>query len=105
MMDPTPSFETPALEYFCKAYFNQDWDLWGPNARAVLDLFASQDHHRVAEVRDAAADLLSRELSDDELARELDAAGLEYAPDFEGMTHREWLTLVVERLSDHLARA
>jgi len=59
----------------------------------------------VVGARDAAARLLARELSDEDLAAELDRAGLEYAPDYEGMTHREWLELVVDRLTARLGSA
>ena len=36
---------------------------------------------------------------------ELDAIGLdEYAPDYEGMTHRQWLDLVLSRLTSWIER-
>ena len=80
----------PPLEHLCKAFLNQDWGLWGSNAADVLDLFGREDSGaRVVGARDAAADLLARGLSDAELEAELEANGLGYAPDFEGMTHRD----------------
>ncbi len=99
-------FERPPLEYMCRGYFHQDWDLEGPNAAAVLDSFGSQDSlEQVQGAHDAATELLGRGLSDEELKTEVEAAGLdEYDPEGEGMTHRQWLELVVARLTTWIER-
>jgi hypothetical protein len=98
---PIPSPD-PDLEYLCKGYFNQDWDLEGETAEAVLDGFSKDSMDAVVGARDAAARLLAEGLSDEDLAALLDRTGLEYAPDVEGMDHRQWLELVVDRLTARL---
>jgi len=98
---PIPSPD-PDLQYLCMGYFNQDWDLQGETAAAVLDGFSADSIERVVGARDAAARLLAEDLSEKDLAAELERAGLDYAPDYEGMNHREWLELVVDRLTARL---
>ncbi len=96
--------EITHLEYLCKGYFNQDWDLEGEGAQQVLDSFTRRSPQtRVTEARDAARDLLGKELGDQELKEALAEAGLEYAPDWEGLSYRGWLELVVTQLSAFLA--
>ena len=99
MTEHPPHFQVHPFEYLVKGYFHQDWQIEGENARAVLDFFASSDPHMVAGARDAAADMLARNLAEQELEAELEAAGLDYYPPGDGMTYREWLELVVERLT------
>lgn len=90
----------PPFEYLLKAYFHQDFDLEGPNAQAILDHFAEENPlEEVSEARASASLLLARGLSEEELEEELVAIGLEYHPPGDGMTHAQWLELVVERLS------
>ena len=101
MTVPMPSPD-PDLQYLCMGYFNQDWDLQGETAAAVLDGFSADSMERVVGARDAAARLLAEDLSEKNLAAELERAGLEYGPDYEGMNHREWLELVVDRLTARL---
>jgi len=92
----------PNLEYLCGGYFHQDWDLAGENAAAVLDSFSGDSLERVVGARDAAAELLASDASEEELVATLHRAGLGYGPAYEDMTHRQWLELVVERLTARL---
>jgi len=97
-----PPDPDPNLEYLCGAYFHQDFDLYGDTAAAVLDTFAADALERVVGARDAAAELLASDTSEEELAATLHRAGLGYGPAYEDMTHRQWLELVVERLTARL---
>ena len=74
----------------------------GDTAAAVLDSFSKDSMDAVVGARDAAARLLAEDRSEEDLAAELERAGLDYAPDYEGMDHRGWLELVVGRLTARL---
>jgi hypothetical protein len=89
------------LPYLIGTYFHQDWDLDGDSAAAVLDFFVeSEEPETRVTVREDAEALLAEGLDDDELAARLEAMGLTYySPEVDGLTHREWLALVVERLA------
>jgi len=90
----------PAFELLVKAYFGQDWDMEGHNARAVLERFvANEPREDVAEARETAASILDSVPEEDDAAHFLDALGLQYDPEFEGLSHREWLRVVVEALT------
>lgn len=92
--------DSPPLEYLARAYFHQDWADDAPDALGVIDLF-SQENPRadVLAARDSAAELLAADLSDDELAARFESLGFNYVPQLDGMTEREWLQAVVDRLS------
>lgn len=102
MTETNPPSRNPYLEYLIGTYFHQDWDVDGPDAQAVLDVFAENPRERLLGARDGAAELLASALPEEELEAELVSAGLEYHPPGAGMTHREFLDLVVERLTFHL---
>lgn len=90
----------PPFEILVKAYFNQDWDLEGATAREVVESFATRSSRAdVVAARDGAADLLASASDEAELVAALDELGLEYDPDYEDLTHRGWLQLVVDRLT------
>jgi CdiI immunity protein len=91
-----------SLDYLVGAYFHQDWKIEGEKVEDVLDLFARNDPHRVLAARDEAASLLERALPEDELGADLRARGLQYRPEGDGLTHREWLELVIRQLTTHL---
>ena len=92
-------FPPSAFDRLVKGYFHQDWDLSGPNAKAVLEEFARNEPDDVAGAREAAAALLDSGRDEDELAHELETFGLHYDPEIDGLTHREWLQLIVRTLS------
>jgi CdiI immunity protein len=92
--------EEQGLRYLVGTYFHQDWDLEGDSAVEVLDVFlAAEPPETRAAAREDAEALLAEDLDDDELAARLEEMGLVYSPELDGLTHREWLALVVERLA------
>jgi CdiI immunity protein len=94
-------FPPPPFELLVKGYFHEDWDLEGPTAQAILRKFAEKEpRDDVIGARDAAAALLRA--TESERRRELDSLGLHYDPEFEGLTHTQWLELVFETLSTYL---
>jgi hypothetical protein len=99
--------ETPSLDYLLRAYFHQDWpDLEGPTTGAVLERFAQENiPEEIASARNEAAGLLMRAASDDELASELRSRKLNYLPEANGLTYRQWLEGLVEHLDDLASRA
>jgi CdiI immunity protein len=91
-----------SLDYLVGCYFHLDWRLEGETVEDVLDLFARSDPHRVLPARDEAASLLEQGLPEDELGTDLRARGLQYRPEGDGLTYREWLELVIRQLTAHL---
>jgi contact-dependent growth inhibition (CDI) system CdiI-like immunity protein len=89
------------LRYLIGTYFHQDWDLEGDSAAEVLEAFAAAEVPETrAAAREEADALLAEGLDDDELAARLEEMGLVYySPETDGLTHREWLALIVERLA------
>lgn len=96
-MTPEP-LVPPALEYLLTAYFHQDCDLDG-TSREILERVGNNSTETVIAARDAAAVLLTYDLSDAELGAALHRGGLDYSPAAEGLNDRQWLELVVECLS------
>jgi len=91
----------PELAHLAAAYFHQDWMLEAPDAESVLDHFASRNRpENIAGAREGAAELLTRNLPEPELAALLRQAGLAYSPESDGRNYRDWLELVVRRLED-----
>ena len=89
----------PGLAYLVACYFHQDWNLDGGSAAAVLDEFrAAEESEIVCEAKEDAAELIARELPDDELMGVLEEMGMDYSPDSEGLTATDWLRLVIARL-------
>lgn len=96
----SPGDRQTFTEYFCKGFFNQDWDLWGPDAASVTRAFVSHSESaEVAAVRRFVNDLLGRGLTEVENKTELLAAGLsEYDPGHEQLTYTGWLKVVFRQL-------
>jgi hypothetical protein len=93
--------EAEGLRYLIGTYFHQDWDVEGDSAADVLDAFAAAEAPETrTAVREDAEALLAEDLDDDDLAARLEEMGLvSYSPEADGLTHREWLALVAERLT------
>jgi len=94
-----------SLAVFIGGYFHQDWTIEGPNAAAVVDRYAAENlPEDVTAAKDEAEAMLAAEPDERLLADALVRMGLSYLPHVDGMTHREWLQSVVERLDTHLGR-
>jgi CdiI immunity protein len=95
--------ESPLRTLF-GGFFHQDWQYDGPIPEVVVDKFAA--NYSAADVpaaQRAVQDLLDRDLSVDELERVLDRAGMNYYPPGVGQTHREFLTMVGDRLAGFMS--
>ncbi|MBA3331368.1 MAG: hypothetical protein H0T39_10980 [Actinobacteria bacterium] len=93
----------PPLSVLFGAYFHQDWIINGPDAAAVISLYV--DDATKEEVLGAIEEveaLLGSGLSERRLARTVRDMGLNYLPQADGMTHREWLGFVIETLEARL---
>jgi hypothetical protein len=90
-----------AFATLLQAYFNQDWDLDADDPREVLDNFVRDERETDVHVAAAsAARLLDAARDEATLEARLRAAGLEfYDPAGDGMTFRQFVELVAERLS------
>lgn len=89
------------LEQLLRTYFNQDWRMEASSGRELLELFVQENPPEIIEsTRQGVQELLAQRLSESELAAELDASGLEYAPRAEGMTHHQWLEQVLGVLEE-----
>jgi hypothetical protein len=89
-----------ALDLLLNVYFHQDWDVDSPTADAVVESFAENELPVVVRgARDEAAALLASGASEREIDDELTSRHFGYDPTFEGRSDRQWLELVVARLS------
>lgn len=75
----------------------------GSSASELLSRYVAQTpKDEIARARESAIRLANLGLNEEELTARLDALGLEYDPNWEGMTHHQWLELVITNLTSHL---
>ena len=90
----------PELESFFSAYFHQDWTMEHDTTAGVVDYYRQNEAVSVPAVREQLAQLLQSAQDEDQLARQVQALGCEYAPDADGLTYRQWLEGVQALLQD-----
>ena len=99
--------ELNALTQLLQAYLHLDWpeDYAGEPMAAVED-FATQEPELAARLR-SEIELLLREYPSEQQLRDLvlDKLASGYTPDASGMSFREWLGRVVERVDQVLSGA
>jgi hypothetical protein len=93
--------ESSALGHLIGGYFHEEWMTEGADTQAVVRRFVddNQNHPEVvAQARNEGLGLLEGTPDDEQLTSALRALGLRFAPSFHGLTHRQWLLLVVDCL-------
>ena len=92
---------TPSLREFLACYFHQDWREEAPTATEVLEVYLNE--WPIEEIPKALSELnILLAQSDDELVRCVMGMGCFYNPAADGLSYREWLNGVEDRLNGFL---
>jgi hypothetical protein len=89
----------PHLQHFFTGYFHADWDLDDPNWQSVVTRYVSIQREAVIAAAIYELDELleaSDEVIETHLVSEWNTA---YNPEGDGMSTREWLTLIRNRFA------
>lgn len=91
------------LTVLFRAYFHQDWIIEGPDAAAVIAVYADEAPKEdiLGAIEELQA-LLSSRLDERRLAKAVRRIGPSYLPQADGLTYREWLEFVIETLEARL---
>lgn len=93
----------PELRYLVGTYLHQDWDLDGQTVFEVLDHFVEEESRDTVKgvVEDLAA-VHRAAFTEHQLESLLDAYGLGYVPQGDGLDHRRLVEVALHRLQSAL---
>jgi hypothetical protein len=84
-------------------YFHQDWAEYGPTYDDVLNQYFD-DEWEIESMSNSLEELrLLLHLPDEELTKRVISMGCDFYPIGQGLSYRNWLQHVEERLSQHIA--
>jgi hypothetical protein len=92
----------PTLKYIAETYFHQDYDLEADSPAEVVELFRETESPEMAATLSGELEELteSPDLTEERLAELwLEEYGAYYDPRAAGMSVRDWLNLMAEKLS------
>lgn len=91
-------FDVPALAHLMRAYFHQDWDMYG-DEWDVIDVYVRDEAQQTgALIGDIDATLAAFHDETELRAFLLDDLGVCYLADADGGTYRDWLTQIAARV-------
>jgi hypothetical protein len=89
------------LQHFFGSYFHQDCFLDDPNWQAIIRRFLAENSGpELGTISEGIRELLLANLTEVELEKVLDEFGNYYFPPGDGMTYREWLSQVLDKLAN-----
>ncbi len=103
-MSGPPFWKVPVspLGQFFGCYLGQDWPLEFPHPWSGVEAYVASEPLEVRlPARAELSALLALPLDDAGLGHSVDRLGLNYRPEVENTTYREWLTTVERYLADH----
>lgn len=85
------------------AYFHQDWDLCGPNWQSIVDHICDQSTPEGLDEWTIELHRILKEFTDAGLEPAMYLVfAINYVPLYDGLSNREWLQLVLDRVETHL---
>ena len=91
---------TTPLQNFWGPFLNEDFDLsFGTAAKALDEAFENSSVSDIASAQTELRAYMSASLTDFQLEEELNRIGLDYLPQSDGFTLREWLEALDERMT------
>ena len=85
-------------------YFHQDWDSYGPDSRAVTEVFASEWPALAAQLSDEVDVALAEHGTDEDMEAFLEGLGCQTDAMTPSGSYRTWLTELAAYARDALAR-
>jgi hypothetical protein len=96
----TSSTEFPALEQFFGAYFHQDWDNEFESFQDAVSAYRTgEPQETLWTARKELVELMQKDLDEGSFADAIHRLGCYYDPASEGMTYRDWISLLGHALS------
>jgi hypothetical protein len=91
--------EWPALRSLAGSFLNEDWpELYGDDPMAAVDAFAKAQRMSAPKLSAEVANLLRALPGEAELALFMEDLNLGYDPVADGLSYREWLRSVADRV-------
>ena len=85
-------------------YFHQDWDSYGPDSRAVVEVFVADDPELAAQLSDDVDAALAEHRTDEDMEMFVDGLGCQTDAMTPSGSYRTWLTELAAYARDALAR-